>query len=170
MVHKREVVFPLLFFESLYTMLGELTEKQINDVLQSQFIGRIGCYANGKAYIVPLGYAYEAPYLFLRSKEGLKIDMMRENKEVCFQVDIIENMVNWRIVILWGMYEEISDEVEIQKATGIIMEKMAPVITSETLKAQGQPMAPAMVEKEKKAIVFRIKVTKRSGRYEKSAN
>ncbi|WKK76998.2 pyridoxamine 5'-phosphate oxidase family protein [Marivirga salinae] len=151
-------------------MLGELTDKQINDVLESQFMGRIGCQAKGKPYIVPIGYAFEDPYIFARSKEGLKIEIMRENNEVCFQVDIIENMVNWRSVILWGTYEEISDEVEIQTATDIIMEKMAPVITSETLNPQGQPMAPVIVEKEKKAIVFRIKITKKSGRYEKSVN
>ncbi len=150
-------------------MLGELSEKQIIDVLQSQFMGRIGCSAKGKPYIVPIGYTYQELYILARSKEGMKIEMMRENKDVCFQVDIVENMVNWRSVILWGTYEEITEEAEIQKATDIIMDKMAPIITSETLKPKVQPMAPINVEKEKKAIVFRIKIAKKTGRYEKSS-
>ncbi|MGM0579557.1 MAG: pyridoxamine 5'-phosphate oxidase family protein [Bacteroidota bacterium] len=148
-------------------MLGELTERQINDVLQTQFIGRIGCYANDRPYIVPIGYAYESPYLFLRSKEGLKIDMLRENKEVCFQVDIIENMVNWRSVILWGIYEEITDEIEQEKAMSIIMDTMDPIMTSETLKPQDLPVAPISIKKERRAIVFRIKIVEKSGRFEK---
>jgi len=151
-------------------MLGELTERQINTVLQTQFIGRIGCQAKGRTYIVPIGYAFEEPYIFARSKDGLKIEMMRENKDICFQVDIVDNMANWRSVVIWGTFEEITDEIEIRRATDIILEKMAPINTSETLKPQGQPMAPAKIEKEKKAIVFRIKITERTGRFEKSAN
>jgi|3_EtaG_2_1085321.scaffolds.fasta_scaffold07026_2 hypothetical protein len=148
-------------------MLGELTERQINDVLQTQFIGRIGCYGNSKPYIVPIGYAFEEPYIYSRSREGLKVDLMRENKEVCFQVDIIENMVNWRSVILCGKYEEISEDIEKEKALNIIMDKMNPIMTSETLKPQDLPGVPINVEKEKRAIVFRIKIVEKSGRFEK---
>jgi uncharacterized protein len=32
--------------------------------------------------------------------------MMRRNPEVCFEVDRVEDLVNWDSVIGWGTYEE----------------------------------------------------------------
>ena len=86
-------------------MIGILTPEQIVHVLQSQIIGRIGCYADGKVYIVPVSYAYHNHYIYAHSKEGLKTHMMRQNPSVCFEVDQMDNLANWRSVILWGTYE-----------------------------------------------------------------
>jgi len=83
-------------------MLGRLTDDQIDHVLNTQFIGRIGCSMKNKMYVVPVTYVFHEGHIYVHSKEGLKIKMMRDNPEVCFQVDKIENMTNWRSVILWG--------------------------------------------------------------------
>ena len=40
-------------------MLGTLSSEQIEQVLRSEVIGRIGCHASGKTYVVPITYAYE---------------------------------------------------------------------------------------------------------------
>jgi len=34
---------------------------------------------------------------------------MRKNPEVCFQLDVIENLASWRSVICWGTFEELTD-------------------------------------------------------------
>ena len=40
-------------------MLGKLNEKQVEELLKSQLIGRIGCHANGVTYVVPVNYFYD---------------------------------------------------------------------------------------------------------------
>ena len=40
-------------------MLGELNRSQIDEILESQAVGRIGCHAGGKTYVVPVTYVYE---------------------------------------------------------------------------------------------------------------
>jgi uncharacterized protein len=147
-------------------MLGELYKAQIDNILHSQVIGRVGCYANGKMYVVPITYAYDGKYVYGHSKEGLKIRMMRKNPKVCFEVDVMENMANWRSVIGWGLYEELKDTDEQAKGMKILRDRFDPLTASETLRPH-HSQRPQMVVKEVKAIVYRIKLVECTGRYEK---
>lgn len=149
-------------------MLGELTNEQIDFVLHGQYVGRIGCYADNNVYVVPVTFAYDSRYVYVTSKEGLKVEMMRKNPKVCFEVDIIENMANWRSVILRGEFQELNDERERKKALKVLSEKVMPLITSETVKPLRQTMSPEMVVKERKPIVYRILITEKTGRFEKT--
>lgn len=151
-------------------MLGRLTNEQIEHVLRSEVVGRIGCCAKNDMYIVPVAYVYHKDFIYAHSKEGLKIEMMRKNPNVCFQVDSIENMANWRSVIVWGEYQELKHEKEQKAGMKIIADRILPVLTSETVRrSQGVTQSPAVIEKAFKAIVYRIKIARRSGRYEKTA-
>lgn len=150
-------------------MLGELYKSQIDHVLQSQVVGRIGCYADDKLYVVPVTYAYDGKYIYAHSKDGMKIRMMRKNPNVCFEVDVMENMANWRSVIVWGTYEEMKDSASQAKIIKILMDRIMPLMSSETVKPPNHSMRPQMVEKAVKAIVYRIKITESSGRFEKMA-
>ncbi len=149
-------------------MLGILTKGQIDLVLDSQVIGRIGCHADGKTFVVPITYAYDGGYIYGHSKEGAKIKMMRKNPNVCFEVDVMENMANWRSVILWGEYEELKDVDSKEKGMKILTDRLKPLMASETaFSNEHHSMRAEMVEKEVKAIVYRIKVTECTGKYEK---
>ncbi len=148
-------------------MLGSLTKTQIDHVLHSQVLGRIGCYADGKVFIVPITYVFDGEYIYAHSKEGMKINMMRKNRKVCFEVDVVENMANWRSVVLWGEYEELDGVLSQEKGLKIIMEKLVPLIASQTLRYEDQSMRPQVVEKQLKSIVYRIKIEEQTGRYEK---
>lgn len=150
-------------------MLGKLTDAQIDQVLHTQFIGRIGCCTNDKMYVVPVTYVYHDGYIYAHSKEGLKVKIMRQNPNVCFQVDTMENMTNWRSVIIWGTYEELNNKKEQQVGLEIMMNRLAPFIISETVRpSQESPHAPEVVEKKLKAVAYRIKVIEKTGRFEKS--
>jgi nitroimidazol reductase NimA-like FMN-containing flavoprotein (pyridoxamine 5'-phosphate oxidase superfamily) len=83
-------------------MIGKSTDDQIIHVLYGQRIGRIACQDEGRLYIVPVSYAFDRGYIYCHSMDGLKTKMMRNNPSVCFQVDDIDNMTNWRSVIAWG--------------------------------------------------------------------
>jgi nitroimidazol reductase NimA-like FMN-containing flavoprotein (pyridoxamine 5'-phosphate oxidase superfamily) len=149
-------------------MLGELSKSQIEEVLHRELVGRIGCYSGNEIYIVPVTYAYDGRYIYAHSQEGKKIEMMRKNPKVCFEVDSLENMANWRSVIVWGKYEELKGVKEKERGLKILSDRFAPMITSETAHGPQEMRAPHIVTKEKKAIVYRILVEERSGRFEKS--
>ena len=139
-------------------MLGKLNDNQIINVLQSQLIGRIACYADNKPYIVPITYAYKDGYIYFHSKDGKKIDMMNKNPEVCVEVDQIDTMNSWRSVILWGKFEKITKEKEQAKAMQIIEDRIMPISTGETVVPYIRQDVPHP---------YRIKITEQTGRYEK---
>src|SRR5690349_3689996 len=91
-------------------MLGELTEQEIDLVLRNQRVGRIGCHADGVTYVVPVGYAYDGMAVYVLSAEGMKLNMMRANPRVCFEVEQVEHWANWQSVIAWGNFEELTDD------------------------------------------------------------
>src|SRR5690606_25447465 len=88
-------------------MTGELTNTQIDHVLTAQVVGRIGCHLNDTTYIVLVVYAFVGEFIYIHSRVGKKIEIMRKNPSVCFQVDIVENLANWRSVVINGEYEEL---------------------------------------------------------------
>ncbi|MDN3670528.1 pyridoxamine 5'-phosphate oxidase family protein [Echinicola jeungdonensis] len=149
-------------------MLGNLSDHQIDQILQSLIIGRLGCRMDDKMYIIPVTYVFEDGYIYAHSKEGLKINIMRKNPKVCFQVDSIENMTNWRSVLVWGEFEELKSEEAQTEAIHILADRFAPYVTSETVKSSNNSNPPVLVEKELKAVIYRIKITEKSGRFEKS--
>ncbi len=150
-------------------MLGALTKEQSEQVLRSEVIGRLGCYAEGKVYVVPITYVFDGKYIYAHSKEGLKIQMMRKNPKVCFEVDRIDNMANWRSVIVWGKYEELKEKDQ-EKAMKFLKDRLAPLLLSESVKPTHSTLGPETVIKQRKAVAFRISATEITGRFEKTNN
>lgn len=149
-------------------MMGILTEEQARQLLQSGLVGRIGCFAGKEIYVVPVTYAYHDGFIYAHSREGQKIRLMRKNTSVCFQVDAIENMGNWRSVIAWGNYQELTDERERNAGLRILRDRLAPFVTSETVRPHATPAPPEAIEKERKAVIYRISIKKITGRFEKT--
>ena len=150
-------------------MLGKLNLDQIDDVLANNVTGRIGCTDGQKVYIVPVSYAFNNAYLVIHSKEGMKIDMMRQHPHVCFQVDEIANLTNWRSVILWGAYEEITDPKEKFYAMKFLISRLAHLQVSET--AGVSQMHEEMAGERKpeniiRPIMYRIRISEKTGRLE----
>lgn len=151
-------------------MIGTLSEKQIDYVLQSEILGRIGCYAKGKVYIVPVNYVYHDGCIYAHSHEGMKIHMMRQHRQVCFEVEQIDNYNNWRTVVLWGEFEELSYPGEGSEGLRLLQERLYPYLVSDTVTAaHGQPLQelPGSIEKKLRPVTFRININERNGRFEK---
>lgn len=149
-------------------MFGDLGQDAIEVILKHQLIGQIGCHANDLTYVVPISYAYQDDCIYAYSQEGMKINMMRTNPKVCFEVHTLQNMANWQCVVAWGDFEEITTEPEREEAIKILLNRDLPVIRSEkTYLTSTRPANPGTVSsKDVKGIVFRIKLTKKTGRYE----
>jgi nitroimidazol reductase NimA-like FMN-containing flavoprotein (pyridoxamine 5'-phosphate oxidase superfamily) len=149
-------------------MFGNLNEEAIESMLHHQFIGRIGCHSNDMTYVVPVSYAYDGNYVYGHAEEGMKINMMRQNPKVCFEVDTMENMANWQSVITWGNYEEVIDKKEREEALKKLLNRELPILTSKTVQlTPNWPFHPKDLNSIE-GIVFRIKLSIKTGRYESS--
>jgi nitroimidazol reductase NimA-like FMN-containing flavoprotein (pyridoxamine 5'-phosphate oxidase superfamily) len=149
-------------------MVGELSQEQINAVLSTEVVGRIGCFGGGRTYIVPITYVYDGESIYGHSADGLKIRMMRESPNVCFQVDQRENLANWRSVIAWGVYEELHGMAALD-ALQILVARLMPLITSETLRLPDATFVAGakLVDDVPKSIIYRIRLAEKTGRFER---
>lgn len=148
-------------------MFDKLSDKQMTDVISSNFLGRLGCHADGKTYVVPVSYAYDGDYIYMRSFEGMKLAMMRENPNVCLQVDKMENMADWESVIIWGTFEELSDPKEREKGLKILHSRILPSVISDMAKLSPEWPFPTNDLNRIDGIVYRIHIKEMTGRCEK---
>lgn len=148
-------------------MIAELALPKIENLMRNQVVGRLGCHAHGITYVVPISYAYADGCIYCHSYEGKKIDLMRSNPQVCFQVDSMDDMAHWKSVIAWGDYEELKSQASIQKAYNILMSRNLPIHSSETTHLGGTWPFPDSENATRDGIYFRIRLHTMTGRFEK---
>jgi len=147
-------------------MIDKLTNEEIEKTLHQNFVGRIGCHVNGLTYIVPVSYAYKDGYIYVRSFEGMKVNIMRANPAVCFEVDTMLDMSNWRCIIARGNFEELPHGEERNKGLRILMERKLPALSS--VNARLSKEWPFITDDYDSipGVVFRILLTEKTGRFE----
>lgn len=148
-------------------MLGELTEIQINNLLTSQVVGRIACCAGKRPYLVPVLYVFDGKYIYGQSREGMKLDLLRKNPEVCFEVDAMTDVANWQSVVIYGTFEELSGE-EAEYERGNLLNSLMPILTSSTVHAHQHDVTSQIDDSNRiKKVMYRIKIREKTGRFEK---
>lgn len=106
----------------------------IKELLEKAIICRIGMCQSNKPYIVPMNFGYHDKIIYLHSaKEGKKINILKENPEICFEIEsnteiqASDTSCNWGMkylrVIGWGKVEFIKNIQEKEEALNIIMKK-----------------------------------------------
>ena len=149
-------------------MLRELNDTQIEVLLKGQLIGRIGCHSDGITYIVPVNYVYDGSNIYYHSAKGMKIDMMKKNPEVCFEVDDIKEMTNWQSVIVWGKFEEITAIDEKQKVMQKLTNRVNPYIIDDSVsRSHGFIDEDSDVGSTVELIICKIILSRKTGRFEK---
>lgn len=131
-----------------------LPDAEIEALLHSAIVGRIACCdhgagGDGRPYLVPLAFGYDGAAIYAHSGPGRKLDFMRAEPRVTFEVDEAIAADRWRSVIAEGTFAEITDPDARQRALRVIYPPPQPV--------------PALGSQ---TVVFRIVLTARSGRYE----
>lgn len=148
-------------------MLGELKEAQIENILNSQVIGRLACTDGKQPYVVPVTYRYDGKYIYGQSNEGMKLKMLRKNPNVCFEVGWMTDMRNWESVLVYGQFEELNEK-EAKKASEIFFDRMFPLMTSSTIHAHQHAVTGKVDDSTRvKYVMYRIKIKKITGRFEK---
>lgn len=150
-------------------MFGQLSPQEIEDLLDTETVARLGCHADGRTYVVPITYVYDGRNLIGHSAEGRKIWMMRANKNVCVEIDRMYNHANWRSVVAWGEYEELGGD-EALKAKEMLIARFKPKLTSASASPERATYADHGALEggpRNKAVIYRIKLTEKTGRFER---
>lgn len=83
----------------------EIEDKSIiNSILDKAQIIRIAlCYEN-MPYVVPMSFGYEDDTIFLHcAKEGKKLDIIRKNNNICFEVEGDIELKDSDVPCNWGV-------------------------------------------------------------------
>jgi nitroimidazol reductase NimA-like FMN-containing flavoprotein (pyridoxamine 5'-phosphate oxidase superfamily) len=106
----------------------------IAEILQKATICRIAMVDDGKPYIVPMNFGYADNNIYLHSAlAGRKIEILKQNNHVCFEVEIDCELVQsdtacnfgmrYKSVIGFGQAVFLEDLTQKRHAFEIIMQK-----------------------------------------------
>jgi hypothetical protein len=89
-----------------------MTCEEVDQFLTLARVGRLGITLKDGPYIVPVGFGYADGKIFFHTcSKGLKMDGIKSNRNVCFEVDeTISDTTMYKSVILFGTAEIIDDE------------------------------------------------------------
>ncbi len=89
--------------------------------------------------------------------------MMRQNPAVCFEVEHMDDLACWRSVIAWGRFEELSGD-DAARGMQLLIDRLRARMVSETARPSHGHGADT---KGRHAIVYRIALTEKTGRFER---
>jgi nitroimidazol reductase NimA-like FMN-containing flavoprotein (pyridoxamine 5'-phosphate oxidase superfamily) len=76
----------------------------IEAIIKKALICRLGLSDGENPYIVPLSFGYQDKALYFHSAaKGKKIDIIRKNPRVCFEIDINSEIIKAEDACKWGM-------------------------------------------------------------------
>jgi len=104
----------------------------IEEILRKATVCRLAVCDGDVPYIVPLNFGHESDRLYFHSaQEGRKIEALKANPKVCFEVDIDSELVSagepcgwtvrYRSVIGFGRARLLEDAAEKKRALDIIV-------------------------------------------------
>jgi nitroimidazol reductase NimA-like FMN-containing flavoprotein (pyridoxamine 5'-phosphate oxidase superfamily) len=105
-------------WKAFVMFIHEMSEAQCRGELGRAHFGRLACARNNQPYILPMNFAIDGEYLYLYgfTTLGQKIEWMRANPRVCFEIDNVATHNQWVSVIVTGSYEELRDTPEFEGA------------------------------------------------------
>ena len=113
----------------------EITDKkELESIISRSSTCRLALSVDNQPYIVPLCFGYQDNTLYFHSADtGRKIDMIRQNNQVCFEFDIDQEIVeheedchwgmNYRSIIGFGKAYIVEDEEQKREMLDIIMDQ-----------------------------------------------
>ncbi|APS40526.1 MULTISPECIES: pyridoxamine 5'-phosphate oxidase family protein [Salegentibacter] len=145
-------------------MRAMTTEESIK-LLAHNYIGRLGYISRARGEIIPITYYYnpEQHSILTYSGQGGKIEAMRKNPLVTFQVDEISSLEEWKSVLLYGKFEEL------EGADAKYMLRLFSEGVKKVIKNTGNP-CPDFIENfssksnSESPVVYRINIDEVNGR------
>ena len=79
-------------------------KKCMEQILKKATVCRIALCDKNKPYIVPMNFGFNDKFIYLHSAhEGRKIDLIRKNNNICFETDIVTEVISSDNACSWGM-------------------------------------------------------------------
>ena len=79
-------------------------------LLRKQWLARLACANANIPYIVPIQYACAGDRLYVFTLPGKKLDIMRENPNVCVQIDQLKSKHSWKSVVIDAKFVELDGD------------------------------------------------------------
>ncbi len=146
-------------------MIIELTEDAARSFLASSYFGSLGCAADSELYVVPISFVLDGDRIIGQTKMGKKVEMMRQNPQVCLEVHQVDALDDWKSVILWGRYEELSG-VEANEAMGKLIDHFSATVEINSGRSP-RDVTPRQVEGQPQVdLIYCIHLDRITGRCE----
>jgi nitroimidazol reductase NimA-like FMN-containing flavoprotein (pyridoxamine 5'-phosphate oxidase superfamily) len=114
-------------------MKQEIMDKAVlEEILTGAEICRLSMIDGKLPYIIPVNFGYRDGHIFIHSApEGKKIDLLKQNEQICFEVEDTVEIVKgdeacdwstrYRSVVGYATVEVLSDEKSKQEGLEVIM-------------------------------------------------
>lgn len=114
--------------------MKEMTEEDAEEMLSSALVGRLGLCSGNEPYVVPVSFCYRDGKVYIHgAKTGKRVDYVKRNPRVCFEVDEYDPDGSWRSVIVSG-HARLSDETDVKlKALKGLAQKYSGDVRAEKL-------------------------------------
>jgi nitroimidazol reductase NimA-like FMN-containing flavoprotein (pyridoxamine 5'-phosphate oxidase superfamily) len=148
-------------------MLGKLSPQEIEQLLLEETVGRIGCIFHGRPHIFPVSYVYDGARIICHSAEGTKLRAMRAQPNVCFEVDRVRALNEWRSVVVRGRFEELHGP-EAAGAMSLFVERLRPLLTDAVAPGHGiHAVTPhGRARSQAEATIYCLHLRDKQGRFE----
>jgi nitroimidazol reductase NimA-like FMN-containing flavoprotein (pyridoxamine 5'-phosphate oxidase superfamily) len=114
---------------------AEIDRDEIDRILARNHVGRLAFSYRDRVDIQPLSYAFQDPWIYLRTEEGAKLSTLTHNRWAAFEVDEIDGPFDWRSVIVRGAVELMdpvhgaTDEKEYRRAVALLRRLVPGALT-----------------------------------------
>jgi nitroimidazol reductase NimA-like FMN-containing flavoprotein (pyridoxamine 5'-phosphate oxidase superfamily) len=116
-------------------MIGDITD--LKDIIKNSDVCRLAFAVNQLPYIVTMNFGYtwgkNLVLYFHCAKEGKKLDLMKQNNMVCFEMDIDHEIIKgdtpcdwsmkYKSIVGYGLLEIVDDLNEKKVGFDLIMDK-----------------------------------------------
>ena len=103
--------------------VSDMTREEIEALLGRAKYGHLGVARDGHPYVVPMNFAFDGSDLFFFTTEGTKTEYINANREVCFQVEEVEDWSRWQSVMLTGRAERLTAPGDTERAMQLLSER-----------------------------------------------
>jgi nitroimidazol reductase NimA-like FMN-containing flavoprotein (pyridoxamine 5'-phosphate oxidase superfamily) len=90
--------------------IREMTSTEMHELLARNHVGRLAFSYHDRVDIRPIHYVYSDNWLFGRTSPSDKLDTLRHNQWVAFEVDEVAGPFDWRSVVAHGSFYRLTDD------------------------------------------------------------
>lgn len=106
--------------------MEEMTDEEIRLLLDQAQVAHVGLARDGRAYVIPVFFAFDGETLWFHSHPGLKAEYLDATEEACATVTAVETEQVWASVQAFGPVEEVEIDRERRQAMDALLERPSP--------------------------------------------